>query len=73
MAIDKFYHFVAGTCILVLATTAGASESFTIGLILGAALGKELYDKYIRHYAFDPLDALATCAPIVAILIGMVH
>jgi hypothetical protein len=73
MTIDKFYHFVAGTCVLVLANIAGFSDTHSVGFVLGAALGKELYDKFIKHSKIDFVDMLATCLPTIAIFIRMVH
>lgn len=69
MTIDKFYHFVAGTCVLVLSLIAGLPYAVCALLVLVAALGKEVYDKYVKHSVFDPLDLVATCSPLVALVV----
>ena len=56
--IDKIYHLVSGFAISLIFGFINP----VLGLILAiiAGVGKEVYDKYIKKSAIDPLDVIAT-------------
>ena len=57
---DLLYHMIAGFVIAILVSIVlPVWIAFIIGCLAG--LGKELYDKYIRHTFFDWKDLACTC------------
>ncbi len=55
---DKILHFLVGVLITLL--TRKMDWKLQLIVLVGCAVGKEMFDKFIQHERFDVLDALAT-------------
>lgn len=61
--VDKLLHMIVGATI----AATPVSPEYALGLVVVAAVGKEVYDKR-RGGKFDTLDALATVAGAAPII-----
>jgi hypothetical protein len=56
---DKLLHVIVGVAIVFIGLRT-ISTKLTIALLVGAAIGKELFDLVIQNERFDIFDALVT-------------
>jgi len=56
---DKLLHIIVGVAIVFIGLRT-ISTRLTIALLVGAAIGKELFDLVIQNERFDIFDALVT-------------
>jgi hypothetical protein len=56
---DKLLHIIVGVAIVFIGLRT-ISTKLTIALLVGAAIGKELFDLVIQNERFDIFDALVT-------------
>jgi len=58
---DKIYHFLAGFIIAIISMgIVKLGEPTTLLIVAVVAIGKELFDLYIRKTSFNWWDVLAT-------------
>lgn len=66
---DKLLHFGVGCLIVLLGLVFKIKKSHILILLVGAALGKELFDRYYQFERFDIFDLLVTTLPGIKLII----